>query len=1198
MQDHGAGWQPVHFASRTFTPAEKRYHTSERELRALVWATTEVFRKYIFGTEYLIQGDHRALATLLGGRGLTDRQYRWVEKLQEHAVPEMVFVKGSTLVVPDALSRHANGEEEDTSKDADPNVSEQLRELPDVPSAPCRTLRVPPRLQNCPLITANDSEGHLNTLASLEGAEPTRIHVEEEEDQRAKTTAALAAAAANVEDTQDWKFNEKEFERWQKATGTFDVDAFCDERGVNKQQVPAFWSNALKQKWHGKHVWANVQFTSAATPVADVLDHVARTRRKCNSMSVVMVLPYFPGAAWEEKLANMPNKTCLFTYLAGTRLFTSAAGKTPETQWPVQIWLFRRMDGRRARDTAQYATATLAGANGRSSLPRKAKTAAAEKKAEEKEASRRAESGRRAVPPTQQRAQPPAESPSTPLEPSADKEVDGGERQPAFIERVRDAAQKDVEYQKMLKAAEHERQCWQAQGGLLFRKAGPYAQLWLPKSRELRQAAMASSHDTPMAGHFGQQKTLARLKTRFWWENLEDDVRDYCSTCEECQRAKPVTQRKATSYHALRTPARRWAEIQLDFVGPLPMTERWHDAVMTVTDRSSKMVHLIPLGFQGSDAAVVARLLRDHVWKHHGMPTRIISDRDVRFTSKLWTELCELLHIDREMTTAYHPQANGGAERTNQTMEVFLRIFADKFGKAGQADWDDCLSMAEYAINYSVSASTKQTPFVLNHGESPNTVVDYYLQEAAGIKPLRVESAEFCKQWRDALSAAKQSWAEAQKRYEKVYNSKFASPANFKVGDKVALNLAHITMTAQKDVTPKFRDLAYPYTVTEVVARDDGQPVNYRLDLPPNMRHCNVFHESQLRPWRERDAKRWPLKGVSRPAPELTAKGEEVYEVEAIARHRGHGPKTQYFVIWRGYPYSEGTWETADSFVKGNTVLDKYIASVKRSEAQLLEKLSRKRQASVSALLSKASEALTRPLRILVLCCGTKSVEKQAHISFANVECTSVDVAARFEPTHCMTVEQFVSEVMPRYGPNYFDVVWCSPPCTEYSRAKTVGTRDLLKADATVHACLETIAYLRPTYWFVENPRGLLQHRELMKALEPFREKTTYCKYGTFYQKPTNIWSNTKGVPPALLECKYQDRCELYNHEEACHLRTAQAAGRPGQPGMGSGVNVYPIPGALVSALLQRMHPTHIALACPRARPWGKDQEGGSMSYG
>ena len=154
--------------------------------------------------------------------------------------------------------------------------------------------------------------------------------------------------------------------------------------------------------------------------------------------------------------------------------------------------------------------------------------------------------------------------------------------------------------------------------------------------------------------------------------------------------------------------------------------------------------------------------------------------------------------------------------------------------------------------------------------------------------------------------------------------------------------------------------------------------------------------------------------------------------------------------------------------------------------------------------------------------------------------------------------------------------------------AKTVGKRDLAKADAIVSACLEAIAYLRPTYWFIENPRGLLQHRELMQPLEPFRELTTYCKYGTPYQKATHIWTNTKGVLPALLVCRFGDRCELYNHAEACHLRTAQATGRPGQMGMGvggwrSGVGVYPVPEGLVLALLQRMHPTHIALACPRA---------------
>ena len=67
-----------------------------------------------------------------------------------------------------------------------------------------------------------------------------------------------------------------------------------------------------------------------------------------------------------------------------------------------------------------------------------------------------------------------------------------------------------------------------------------------------------------------------------------------------------------------------------------------------------------------------------------------------------------------------------------------------------------------------------------------------------------------------------------------------------------------------------------------------------------------------------------------------------------------------------------------------------------------------------------------------------------------------------------------------------------------------------------MNACLEAIAYLQPSYWFVENPRDQLQHRELMQALEPFRELTTDCKYGTLYQTATHIWTNTSGPAPAL----------------------------------------------------------------------------------
>ena len=93
---------------------------------------------------------------------------------------------------------------------------------------------------------------------------------------------------------------------------------------------------------------------------------------------------------------------------------------------------------------------------------------------------------------------------------------------------------------------------------------------------------------------------------------------------------------------------------------------------MTVSDRVSKQVHLVPLNFKGSSAEAVARLYVDNVWRLHGMPMKMYSDRDSRFTSAFWKEVSRLTGMMSGMTTAYHPQGNGGAERPNQTMEQIL----------------------------------------------------------------------------------------------------------------------------------------------------------------------------------------------------------------------------------------------------------------------------------------------------------------------------------------------------------------------------------------------------------------------------------------------------------------------------------------------------------------------------------------------
>jgi transposase InsO family protein len=123
------------------------------------------------------------------------------------------------------------------------------------------------------------------------------------------------------------------------------------------------------------------------------------------------------------------------------------------------------------------------------------------------------------------------------------------------------------------------------------------------------------------------------------------------------------------------TPKKPWEWITIDFVGPLPES-KGYDYLMTVTDRLTKFIHLIPTTTTMT-ASQLASLLMGHVIVNHGMPRYITSDRDKLFTSKFWQSLMDLMGIEQRLTTAYHPQANGQTERTNQTVEQYLQHYVN-----------------------------------------------------------------------------------------------------------------------------------------------------------------------------------------------------------------------------------------------------------------------------------------------------------------------------------------------------------------------------------------------------------------------------------------------------------------------------------------------------------------------------------------
>jgi transposase InsO family protein len=125
------------------------------------------------------------------------------------------------------------------------------------------------------------------------------------------------------------------------------------------------------------------------------------------------------------------------------------------------------------------------------------------------------------------------------------------------------------------------------------------------------------------------------------------------------------------------------------------------------------MVHLIPSRIN-YNASQLAELMFEEVYKHHGLPKNIISDRDVLFTSTFWGHLHKLLGTKLKMSSAYHPQTDGATERANRTVTQMLRQCIN----AKQTDWVAKLPAIEFAINSARSESTGFAPFFLNSGKN------------------------------------------------------------------------------------------------------------------------------------------------------------------------------------------------------------------------------------------------------------------------------------------------------------------------------------------------------------------------------------------------------------------------------------------------------------------------------------------------
>jgi len=171
------------------------------------------------------------------------------------------------------------------------------------------------------------------------------------------------------------------------------------------------------------------------------------------------------------------------------------------------------------------------------------------------------------------------------------------------------------------------------QNGILFYKG----RFHLGTLVLMQQQILQQFHNSPLAGHMGNQKTYSKIKKEFYWPKMKMDIRKYIRECDVCQRNKVKNIHLAGLLQPLPIPTQMWTEVSMDFIEGLA-NSNGRNVIMVVVDRLSKYAHFIPLSHPYT-AGSVAQLFLDQIFKLHGLPKSIVSDRDRVFTSNFWKEL-------------------------------------------------------------------------------------------------------------------------------------------------------------------------------------------------------------------------------------------------------------------------------------------------------------------------------------------------------------------------------------------------------------------------------------------------------------------------------------------------------------------------------------------------------------------------------
>jgi hypothetical protein len=344
-------------------------------------------------------------------------------------------------------------------------------------------------------------------------------------------------------------------------------------------------------------------------------------------------------------------------------------------------------------------------------------------------------------------------------------------------------------------------------------------------------------HRDIVGAHLGINAVFEKVKERYYWPQMFDDIREYVQTCDICQRRGPPERKEPLIPLTVKEP---FHQIGIDVKGPLPRTSTGNRYIIVAMDYFTKWPEARAVKDMKADT--IAKFIFEEIICRHGVPQIMISDRGTSFVNRIIDKLCEDFQLKHRLTSPYRPQTNGMVERFNRTLgESIAKLVQD-----GEKEWDHYVDATLFAYRTKVHKTTGHTPFYLMYGRQATLPIELKIPIEKGdntedvlmerlyhlIDTLEEDRQEVVQ--RVQLEQVKQKNRHDQQKVSK----------QLQIGEKVLVERTWLKTNFSSKLEDKWTG---PYFVHEAI----GDNV-YKLRTMEGKMVKNVVHGNRLKLYKER----------------------------------------------------------------------------------------------------------------------------------------------------------------------------------------------------------------------------------------------------------------------------------------------------------------------------------------------------------